>query len=176
MTHVRLIVPVLALTLLGACAQLQRILPKSAARAPDAAAPAPAVAVPEAPEEVAAVVSEAGKSEALPADRRTAEDFDTTTAEERAVAVAAAEQAPAEAERSLGTAIASLGDATEPGLWVKTPLVSAVTQGRIAYPAKGTTTLVELRPGSGATQVSLAALRLLEAPLTDLPTVELFAR
>ena len=168
-----LVVSAVALSLVGGCAQLKRITAPRAAPAP---AEAPAVVVPEAPEAVAAVISDAGRTAPLPANRRTAEDFDTTTPEERAVAVAAAEQAPAASERSLGTAVASLGDATDPGLWVKTPLVSAVTQGRVAYPAKGTTTLVELRPGTGATQVSLAALRLLDAPLTDLPTVELFAR
>ena len=172
------ILPALAvLSLLGGCAQLQRILPqREAPAAPDLST----VAVPEAPEEVAAVVTEAGRSEALPANRRTAEDFDTTTAEERAVAVAAAEQAPAQAERLLGSTVASLGDATEPGLWLKTPLVSAVTQGRIADPGRGTTVLVELRPlpggASGGSQISLAALRLLEVPLTDLPTIEVFAR
>ena len=159
---------------IGACAQLKRLVPQRQQPAP--AASAVDVAVPEAPEEVAAVVTQAGRAQALPANRRTAEDFDTTTAEERAVAVAAAEQAPADAERLLGRETASLGDATEPGLWVKTPLVDANTQGRVAWPDKGTTVLVELRPGSNGAQISLAALRLLEASLTDLPTVEIYAR
>ena len=175
------IVPVpLALSLavaLAGCAQLQRMVPQ---RAAPAVADTGTVAVPEAPEEVAAVVSEAGRSEALPANRRTAEDFDTTTAEERAVAVAAAERTPEEAEKLLGSTIASLGDATEPGLWLKTPLVSAVTQGRLEDAGRGTTVLVELRPlpggASGGSQISLAALRLLEVPLTDLPTLEVYSR
>lgn len=178
MTASRPIAALVLLALVSGCAQIRSILPERST-APEAA-DAPAVAVPEVPEEVAAVVSEAGLSEALPANRRTAEDFDTTTAEERAVAVAAAEQVPEEAERLLGTTIASLGDAAEPGLWLKTPLVSAVTQGRIADPDRGTTVLVELRPlpgpPSGGSQISLAALRLLEVPLTDLPTVEVYAR
>ena len=173
MNAARLVLALSLLTALGACAQIKRLVQPSQSPPPVAL---PDVAIPDAPEEVAAVVSEAGQAEALPANRRTAEDFDTTTAEERAVAVAAAEQAPADAERLLGRDIASLGDATEPGLWVKTPLVSAVSQGRVAWPDKGTTVLVELRPGSTGTQISLAALRLLEASLTDLPTVEIYAR
>ena len=174
----RSILPALAiLSILSGCAQLQRILPqREAAPAVDPST----VVVPEAPEEVAEVVTEAGRSEALPANRRTAEDFDTTTAEERAVAVAAAQQTPEDAERLLGSTIASLGDATEPGLWLKTPLVGAVTQGRIEDAGRGTTVLVELRPlpggASGGSQISLAALRLLEVPLTDLPTIEVYSR
>lgn len=178
MTRTHLVTLLVTGTLLAGCAQLQRIVPQRQP-APDRTAAAE-VAVPEAPEEVAAVVSDAGRAEALPANRRTAEDFDTTTAEERAVAVAAAERAPEESERLLGTTVASLGDATEPGLWMRTPLVDAVTQGRVADPGRGTTVLVELRPLSGAasggSQISLAALRLLEVPLTDLPTVEVYAR
>ncbi|NBD29495.1 MAG: D-galactarate dehydratase, partial [Alphaproteobacteria bacterium] len=47
------------------------------------------------------------------------------------------------------------------------------------YPAAGTSIAVELRPSGGApgagSQVSLAAMRLLEAPLTGLPELVLFA-
>lgn len=138
----------------------------------------PAVAIPDAPEAVAAVIAEAGRAEALPADRRTAEDFDTTTAEERAVAVAAAGRtAP---ERALGTVVASLGDAATPGLWLETPLVPEAGPGRLSYPPAGTQVLVELRPSGGApgsaSRASLAALRLLQAPLAGLAEIEVFAR
>ena len=155
--------------------------PGCAALRPGAPAPAAVlgpVAVPETPEEVAAVVAEAGRREALPADRRTAEDFDTTTALEREVAVAAAaREAP---ERALGATVASLGDAAEPGLWLETPLVAEAGPGRLAYGPAGTSVLVELRPSGGAagsgSRASLAALRLLQAPLAGLPEIEVFAR
>ena len=130
------------------------------------------------PEAAAGIVAEAGRAAPLPADRRTAEDFDTTTEQERAVAVAAAAQeAP---ERPLGATIAALGDAADPGLWLETPLVSEAGPGRVAYPPAGTSVLVELRPSGGAagsgSRASLAALRLLEAPLAGLTEVEVFAR
>lgn len=141
-------------------------------------APSGPVIVPTDPEEVAAVVAEAGRSQALPANRRTAEDFDTTTEAERVVAVAAAAtDAP---ERALGATIATLGDAASPGLWLETPLVSETGPGRLSYAAAGTSVLVELRPSGGApgggSRASLAALRLLEAPLAGLTEIEVFAR
>ena len=110
-----------------------------------------------------------------PTNASSVEDFDTTTAEQRQAAVAP----PAETgARALGTTIASLGSPTEPGIWMKTPLVNAVTEGRVDY--KGKSVNVELRPSGGAagsgSQISLAAMRLLEAPLTGLPEVTVFAR
>ena len=136
------------------------------------------IVVPTDPEEVAAVVAEAGLGRALPADRRTAEDFDTTTERERVVAVAAA--AEEAEERALGTVVASLGDAASPGIWLETPLVAEAGPGRLAYAPAGTSVLVELRPSGGAagsaSRASLAALRLLEAPLAGLPEIEVFAR
>ena len=108
------------------------------------------------------------------ANARTVEQFDTTTAEDRAAAVAAA---PSGGERRLGTTIASLGSPTDPGIWFKTPLVSDVTQGRVEY--NGNSVNVELRPSGGAvgsgSQISLAAMRLIEAPLTGLPEVTVYA-
>jgi hypothetical protein len=77
----------------------------------------------------------------------------------------------------LGTSIATLGSPTDPGIWLKTPLVSEVSQGRIEY--NGTSVNVELRPSGGAqgagSQISLAAMRLIEAPLTGLPEVTVYA-
>ncbi|WP_322892745.1 MULTISPECIES: D-galactarate dehydratase [unclassified Yoonia] len=100
-----------------------------------------------------------------PSSARTVDQFDTTSAAERQ---AATQVAAAGAE--LGRTIATLGSPTEPGIWLKTPLVSEVTQGRIRYQSK--TINVELRPSGGAagsgSQVSLAAMRLLEAPLAGI--------
>ena len=152
-----------------------RLAPSGAAGGAVAAGP---VVVPTDPEEVAAVVAEAGRARALPGDRRTAEDFDTTTERERVVAVAAAAQ-KAE-EQPLGATIASLGDATSPGLWLETPLVARERPGRLSHAAAGTSVLVELRPSGGAagsgSRASLAALRLLEAPLAGLTEIEVFGR
>ncbi|HBG97510.1 MAG TPA: hypothetical protein DDY29_01855, partial [Rhodobacteraceae bacterium] len=48
------------------------------------------------------------------------EMLDTATAAEKAAALAPA----AVRAQALGTAVASLGDVTEPGFWVKSPLVA----------------------------------------------------
>ena len=114
-----------------------------------------------------------------PADARTVDQFDTTTAEERAEVIQAA-TAPRSAEVSLGTTVASLGNPAEPGFWLETALVDDVAEGRVLVPSSGATVAVELRPigrGAGAgSRMSLAAMRLLELPLTGLPEVEVFRR
>lgn len=112
-----------------------------------------------------------------PPEARTAEQFDTTSAEDRAEALAA--PADAATERALGTTIASLGDPADPGIWIKTPLVTELTQGRVENPATGKSISLELRPSGGepgsGSQISLPALRLLEIPLTDLPELAVYA-
>ncbi|MFO8126613.1 D-galactarate dehydratase, partial [Yoonia sp.] len=60
----------------------------------------------------------------------TAAQFDTTSDADRAAAVAATEPAVA---RALGTTIASLGSPAEPGIWLKTPLVTKLTAGRVTH-------------------------------------------
>ena len=109
-----------------------------------------------------------------PAAARTVDDFDTTTAEDRAEALAAP-AAPVSA--SLGTTIATLGPPAEPGIWIKTPLTQTLQMGRVSY--NGRDASVELRPsgkdaGAGS-QISLAAMRVLDIPLTALAEVEVFA-
>lgn len=104
-----------------------------------------------------------------PPNARTVEQFDTTTAEERAAATASSSGG-----QSLGTSVATLGDAGTPGFWVETSLVSSSSPGRVTYSGKSVD--AELRPVSGSTRVSLAAMRALGAPLTELVTVELFRR
>ena len=78
---------------------------------------------------------------------------------------------------ALGTTQATLGPPAEPGIWLKTPLVKALTMGRVSYQGKDAN--VELRPSGGAagsgSQMSLAAMRLLEIPLTEIATVEVFS-
>lgn len=102
----------------------------------------------------------------------TADTLDTSTQQERDAALAPA----AGATRSLGTVTASLGSPAEPGIWIKTPLVTGTVPGRAVWTATGATISVELRPAddaSGTTQISLAALRLLDIPLTEIAVLSL---
>jgi hypothetical protein len=105
----------------------------------------------------------------------TVDQFDTTSEEDRT----AATQVDASAQtEELGVTIASLGPPAEPGIWLKTPLVTALSEGRITY--NDTSINVELRPSGGGqgsgSQISLAAMRLIEAPLTALAEVTVFLR
>jgi hypothetical protein len=110
----------------------------------------------------------------VPATARTVDQFDTTTAADK---VAAAR--PAAGGTDLGLTIASLGAPGEPGFWLKTPLVQAPGQGRVVYPANGKSVKVDLIPLTGdagaGSRMSLAALRVIEAPLTGLPEVRVFS-
>jgi hypothetical protein len=155
MTRLALLVP---LVLLPACA-----LPPLTPDAPDAApAPAPVALDPTPPPPP-------------PPQARTAEEFDTTTAEDRAEALAAP---PAPQDVALGTTIVSLGPPADPGIWIETPLVTSPVMGRVDYAPAGTSVALELRPSGGppgsGSQISLAAMRLLEIPLTALAEVTVY--
>jgi hypothetical protein len=108
-----------------------------------------------------------------PRGATTVAEFDTTSQADRDAAVTTV----AAAQTGLGTTIASLGSPTEPGIWLKTPLVTALTSGRVEYQGNGIN--IELRPSGGragsGSQISLAAMRLLNAPLTGLPELTVFA-
>ncbi|MGB7317828.1 MAG: hypothetical protein WBC85_07660 [Planktotalea sp.] len=153
-----------ALLGLGACAQ----------------APQGAVAPPEdviaGSEQVRPKLRPAGLGRVVPKAAKTVEQFDVTTAEERAAAAAI----PVEGgEKRLGLTVASLGDPTQAGFWIKTPLVSEQGKGRVVYPGTGKSVQVDLFPIEGAdtagSRLSLAAFRIIEAPLTELPEVEVFS-
>lgn len=109
-----------------------------------------------------------------PAARATPAQLDTTTPDQRAAAARPAEAA----ETRLGTTIASLGNPSEGGFWIKTPLVRERGVGRIVDPSTGKSAKVDLipldGPASGGSQVSLPALQLLGVSLTDLPTIEVY--
>jgi hypothetical protein len=113
-----------------------------------------------------------------PPAARTVEEFDTTSAEDRAAAVAI-EPEPA-GERSLGITNISLGPPAQPGIWLETGLVSTLVEGRVENPATGKSVNLELRPSGGpataGSQISLAALRLLDVPLTALIDVEVYQK
>lgn len=105
---------------------------------------------------------------------RTVADFDTVSAEEKAAATAA----PAKAGARLGVTVASLGSPSEPGLWLKTPLVISEQPGRVVFAGSGKSVAVTLipidGPATGGSRMSLSAFQTLEAPLTGLPEVEVF--
>ncbi|QUJ77993.1 hypothetical protein KDD17_08430 [Sulfitobacter albidus] len=109
-----------------------------------------------------------------PPAAKTQEALDTTSAAQRAAAAAPA--APEETSKLLGTTVASLGSPTEPGFWLKTPLVKTETKGRVTNKANGKSSAVTLipidGPATGGSRMSLPAMRLIEASLTDLTEVE----
>ena len=149
--------------LLGACAQLGMGQPEDSRASPAAASQ---------PRADGAAVTAAARPPASTA--RTQEALDTTTQAQRAQAAAPA--AVQSGATNLGTTIASLGSPTEPGFWLKTPLVSTETMGRVTNKANGKSAAVRLipiaGPASGGSQMSLPAMRLLEVSLTDLAEVE----
>jgi hypothetical protein len=108
-----------------------------------------------------------------PKGARTAMALDTTTAAQKAAALAAPAQ-PA-AEQTLGKTAVALGNVTEPGFWLRSGLVKTAGTGRVVT-ASGASIAVDLIPGTGAAQLSLAAFRALNLPLTDLPEVTIFAQ
>ena len=171
MTQKMILLP-LVLTL-GACAQVDalsdRFMRKDAAVAD--AAPADPFKAESAGTESAVLAPETA-APPPPAAATTAEALDTTTAAQRAAATAA----PETTGRALGTTVVALGSPTDPGLWLKTLLVQAEAQGRVTNPATGQSSKVTLIPLGGAatagSQLSLAAMRLIGASLTDLTTVE----
>ncbi|KNX41776.1 hypothetical protein ROTO_16160 [Roseovarius tolerans] len=132
-------IPIMAiLTLLGGCAQVERVFPSDPA-----------------PEKVAPPAESDAPEEGGEADTGT--------------------ETPPPATGDLGLTVASLGTATEPGLWLKTPLVDARGRGRVTYPVNGKTVEVDLIPldaprGAGS-RLSLAGFQALGAPLTGLPEV-----
>lgn len=110
---------------------------------------------------------------APPPGARTVAALDTTTAAQKAAALAAPAQPSG--ETSLGKTAVTLGNVTEPGFWLRSGLVKASGAGRVLT-ADGNSIAVDLIPGSGASQLSLAAFRALNLPLTALPDVTLFAQ
>ncbi|MEM7470808.1 MAG: D-galactarate dehydratase [Pseudomonadota bacterium] len=80
---------------------------------------------------------------------------------------------------ALGETIASLGDPTQPGFWLKTPLVQVQRPGRIegAGGAVVQVTLIPLGGEAGAgSEISLSAMRALNLSLTDLAPLQVYAR
>ncbi len=163
---------------LGACAQLGLGQPEDTA-APVVVAPAGqasgASSLPAASAaDVAAVPADPVLTSAPPPARtaNTQAALDTTTPEQRKQAAAPV----AAASKSLGTTVASLGSPTEPGFWLKTPLVKSETKGRVTNKANGKSSAVTLipidGPATGGSRLSLPAMRLIGASLTELTELE----
>ncbi|MDP3262815.1 MAG: hypothetical protein U1E06_18080 [Tabrizicola sp.] len=129
----------------------------------------PATATPAAVEIAPAVTTSA--LGALGAQGASAAALDTTTAAEKAAALAAP---AATGERELGRVTVALGPPAEQGIWLRTGLVSEAVMGRVLT-AAGKSLALELRPGSGAALLSLAAFQALGLGLTELPQVTVFA-
>lgn len=116
-----------------------------------------------------------GAVQALGRTGMAADILDMTSPEERSAAL----QAPAARTQLLGETLASLGGVGEPGLWLRTGLVSQTQQGRVELQQGSGSLRVELRPsgapaGSGS-QLSLAAFRSLNLQLTELVPLRVFA-
>ena len=108
-------------------------------------------------------------------DATSVEDFDTTTQAQRVEAATSI----SEDEHVVGTTVASLGNAATPGFWLETPLVSEAVMGRVVYDETGKSAAVQLIPIEGpstaGSRISLAALRVLGASLTELVELRVFA-
>ncbi len=105
---------------------------------------------------------------------RSADALDRTSDAQRAAALAP----PATGGAALGETLAALGSPSEQGFWLRTGLVDRVRSGRVSVPGGGSVA-VELRPsgqpvGAGS-QLSLAAFRALNLPLTQLVTLTVAA-
>lgn len=152
-----------ALIALSACAQT----PNGGAR-PEAVSPGS--------EQVRPLSRPAGLGRVVPEAAKTVEEFDVTTPQERAAAAAVPVLG---GEKRLGLTVASLGDPSQAGFWIKTPLVSAPGKGRVVYSGTGKSVQLDLIPiegaGSAGSRLSLAAFRIIDAPLTELPEVEVFS-
>lgn len=168
---------------LAACAEFPQheykaMRTDTAAVAAAAATDGAVVVAPDARPVVAPVLTAAAAPGRLPMARPAAaraEAYNRTSADEKAAAAAPT----AGGERKLGSTVASLGNPTEQGFWIKTPLVKAPGKGRLVDPASGKSVNVDLiplaGPESGGSQVSLPALQMLGVPLTALPRLDVFA-
>lgn len=93
--------------------------------------------------------------------------------------VAVAPELPSTSEgRFVGFTVASLGDATMPGLWLETPLVRDETPGRVVAES-GRQLPVMLRPSGGArnsgSRLSLQGFQELGIAFGALPTLTVIA-
>jgi hypothetical protein len=99
--------------------------------------------------------------------------LDAVSDAQKAAAVAAPVEAP-NAGQVLGVVSVALGSPAEQGLWLKSNLVAAPSQGR-AVLANGAGVNVDLLPSTGGATLSFSAYRALGLALTDLPEVQVLS-
>jgi hypothetical protein len=103
-----------------------------------------------------------------------AETIDGTASADAAVMDGEGEAAGEGEPTFIGFTVISLGDATDPGLWLETPLVVEEQPGRVIG-EDGRVVFVTLRPSGGETgsgsRLSLQGYQVLGIALTALPTV-----
>ncbi|WP_300031354.1 hypothetical protein [uncultured Roseobacter sp.] len=101
---------------------------------------------------------------------RSAESIDSTSTAQRTAAAQVSATGAA-----LGRTVASLGNPAEQGFWLKTPLVPSEMSGVVTDTETGASVKVTLIPIDGpataGSRISLAAMRVLNAPLTALVTL-----
>ncbi len=89
-------------------------------------------------------------------------------------------EAPAETVAragELGRSTVSLGDPTQPGLWLETDLVQVARPGRVTVPSNGRFAMVTLRPGTGGgARASIQTLQLLGLSPTALTEIVIYAQ
>jgi hypothetical protein len=160
MKHVLLVLSCLALA--TGCAGVSPVAPS----APWSEAEPSALVPPPRPEETARA-----PSPPPPPGASRPEALDRTTEGEKAAALAAPTSG-----QELGRVRVALGNPAEQGFWLKSALVKDKTPGVIRL-ANGKTANVDLLPlAGGGPQLSLAAFRALELPLTGLPEVTVLRR
>ncbi|MEO0746031.1 MAG: hypothetical protein AAFY49_11850 [Pseudomonadota bacterium] len=107
------------------------------------------------------------------------EDTDAPLRPQARPDTAPVEDAPEVSIGTLGRTVASLGNAAEPGLWMKTPLVQSERSGTVYYPETNKSVQVTLIPIDGpataGSRLSLEAMQALGAPLTGLPEVDVLS-
>ncbi len=144
-----------AIAPLGGCGLVDRLTSR-----PDPVVAATPAVAPSAPE----ILPPLGEGQ-------TAATLDQSSEDEKAAALAAPAAGGA---AELGKVVVSLGSPAEQGFWLRTALVTAPGKGRVVT-AGGASANVDLIPGTGGAQLSLAAFRALNLSLTDLPEVTVFA-
>ena len=75
--------------------------------------------------------------------------------------------------RTLGDGIASLGDPSRPGVWVRAPFVEDGSRVEVTAFASGRSVAAEAYSDDGVVQLSLAAYQALEASPADLLRIEI---
>ena len=92
--------------------------------------------------------------------------------------VALTNATPVLGEFMVGSTVAYMSNPGEPGMWLKTHLVSEERQGRLVFPQTARSVFVTLRPldvhKTNDSQISYAAMKGLSVQMTTLPVLDVF--